>query len=217
MKLLQSAVVLSLAVTVHTTGLCHQSLVGRTIAPVDQAHTDPSFLSFRDALLEAARSGDVGHTLALTSPTVKSNEFGASGLAEFKRGWEIDRDPSAFLKALIGALTLGGRFDAKGRFVAPWPYTEFPGSTWETKTHIVVVRPASPVFPVADDRSKAIAEVSHVILGLAAGPPWYEVTLPDGRKGYMRSQDVRQPSDPSAVFERIDGVWKLTLLTKGMD
>lgn len=194
-----------------------QSLVGRQIVPVDQGAADSSFAEFREELLKAARAADLPQVLTLMSPTVKYNEnLTVGNLAEFKREWEVDSRPERFLHALIDVLILGGRFDQEGNFVAPWTFTEFPGSAWEMVTHIVVIRPSVPVFAEPRETAKLLARVSYTIFEKETGPDgWNVVVLADGRRGYVGDSDIREPSGPRAYFRKIDGQWKLVVFAAG--
>lgn len=197
----------------------NQSLTGKSVSPVDEGRKDPAFDAFRQRLLAATRKRDVSAVLALSSPTVTYNMDLESTVAEFRQQWDIDRDPTRFLNALADVITHGGRFNSKGQFVAPWTYTEFPGMTDEDWwTHVIVIGRRAPVYPARNFSAKPIAHMSHVILKEEEGGlDWCTVRLPDGRIGFMRTVDIRSPTDARAHFAKLGGRWKLVALEEGWD
>jgi hypothetical protein len=63
-----------------------------------------------------------------------------------------------------------------------------------------------------------IGVVSHSIVRMiepAQGKLWARVQLGDGRTGYMWHAYVRSPVDYRALFNLVDGRWKMTAFVAG--
>src|SRR5262245_12298656 len=117
------------------------------LIPADEARLDPELLRTRDALLRAARAGDLDTIWRLTSPDVQVSWDGKRGLARLKREWNVARSPKRFLDELAQVLLLGGRFDSPGRdsFVAPSMYADFP-DPGAMPAYRVAIRKDAPVY-----------------------------------------------------------------------
>jgi hypothetical protein len=191
------------------------------IYPADDGPKDPSFVTFRGRLLQAARARNVARVRSMTVAQPKAYDTLADeepgNLREFNRYWKLPAAPNHFFVQLIDVLEHGGRFVAPDRFIAPYWYTDFRGPDTDWHSHIVVIREAAPVFAKPDEGSQVIARVSYDVLQAGGGVTWFIVTLPDGRRGQMRTADARHPSGAHAYFKKINGVWKLAIFTESMD
>jgi hypothetical protein len=185
------------------------------LPPVDEATNDVLLLRMRNQLASAAAAGDLNGVLRLTAPNIRVLD--GWGIQKLRQEWDIDRSPKKFLDELSLVLSLGGRFEKKGTFVAPSMYIDFPDYD-VVHDYRVVIHKGAPVFEHPDPRSLVIARCTWNVL--SASPwhvGWTEVTLPNGKTGYMHDEDVRMPGDMRAYIEKVNGQWMLTGFYGGID
>jgi hypothetical protein len=99
----------------------------RVLLPVDEATRDPSFLAFRDSLIQIVKRKDRAALLAVIDPAGIESSFGGDGtLAEFNDMWKLDRPDSELWPTLQAVLSMGGAFTSDGDFLAPYVFASFP-------------------------------------------------------------------------------------------
>ena len=114
-------------------------------------------------------------------------------------------------------LARGGRFSSPTSFAAPYVYANWPERFDSFECAAVIgthVRVRSR--PALD--APIVTAVSHSIVRLiepAQGKLWARVQLGDGRTGYMWHAYVRSPVDYRALFNLVDGRWKMTAFVAG--
>src|SRR5258708_968361 len=183
---------------------------------VDEALRDPSLLRVRDEVRAAAKVGDMETLWSHISKSVQADDE-AVGIPALKRRWKIDRSPGPFLRELHLILTLGGGVQGGTTFVAPAMYVDF-GDETVMPNYIVVIHQNAPVFQKMDVRSPVVARCSDDVFPASVrNRHWTEVTLHDGRNGFMRDEDVRQPQDMRVNFTKQKGVWMITGVYGGVD
>jgi hypothetical protein len=191
--------------------------------PVDEATADSQLLRTRDAILRAAGHGDLATIWRHTAPDVFAGFSAQRGIPALRRAWGVDRSPKRFLSELQLVLSLGGRFEGpeKNSFVAPSMFARFPREDLMA-THWVVIRPKAPVYarqsvtsPVLRRATFDVFPTEDAYKGSLQG--WARVTLPDGRKGYMLTKDIRNISESHAHFTKTSSGWKMTGFYQGID
>ena len=210
--------VLLASAALASAGQWEPQAIPKRILPVDEGTKEPSFHAFRAALILAARNRQVEAVIGHLATDVRRFEDQAVGDREaFVRHWRLDRDPEPFLTALIQVLEGGGRFNTAGEFVAPYTFTEFSGDIKDLHKYVILIRPDVAVYESPSTAARVVQRLSYSVLPYSIAPwGWYEVHLED-RRGYVRAQDVRQPSFPYAYFRVIDGQWKLAVFVAGVD
>ena len=186
-----------------------------SLVPVDEAHRDPELLTLRARLLRALAEGDLETVVAAADPHIQLSFGGDHGREAFR---ERLRRPE-YRGELAAALALGGTFRGDTTFVTPYTFDRWPGAyeifgCWAVIGQEVRVRAA----PDLD------AEILHLLSyepvcyrGSPATPAegWTEITLDDGRTGYVAERFLRSPVDHRAFFEKKDGRWWLTIFVAG--
>jgi hypothetical protein len=182
--------------------------------PHDEAASKPDFLRYRARLQMAVELRDVEAVIEASDSGIRLG-FDGSGGADALRTLFADRSES--WDELREVLARGGRFSSPTSFAAPYVYSNWPErfDSFEcaavTGTHVRLRSAAALDAPI-------IAVVSHSILRLiepARGTVWTRVQLGDGRTGYMWHAYVRSPVDHRALFNLIDGRWRMTAFVVG--
>jgi hypothetical protein len=184
------------------------------LLPVDDAASMPDFRQYRAHLQMTVERRDVAALIEASDPGIRLG-FDASGGADALRQLFADRSES--WDELREVLARGGRFSSPTSFAAPYVYSNWPErfDSFEcaavTGTNVRLRSAAALDAPI-------IAPVSHSIVRViepAQGKLWARVQLGDGRTGYMWHAYVRSPVDYRALFNLIDGRWKMTAFVAG--
>lgn len=207
------------------------------LLPVDEASQDPSFLRFRDELLQSVRRRDVSGVTQRLHKGLTERDLDQSLLLG-----PSPKSPSqpehAIWKELEKVLTLGGSFVTNeqrlyGRglglgdreFCAPYVYSAFPVTVPEGLGEAVagVLLQSSVAVrtgPSAD--AELVTTRSHEIVRYRTrhpngptAPGWTSVTTLDGRFGYVRADSVRSVLDYHACFGMFGKQWLVTELVRG--
>jgi hypothetical protein len=186
--------------------------------PADEANKDPSFLEFRNHLLDAVKRHDSKSVLSATAADIQNGFGGDNGIEAFKKGWDIDSPDSDLWRILSSILTMGGRF-RDGMFEAPYVFTDFPDIG--DYDHAAIIHDGVSVYaePAAD--SKVIATLSYDLVATPAwgeehhGSSWVKVELADKETGYVHRGDIWGAAYYRAIFKKKDGRWLMTFLAAG--
>jgi len=184
------------------------------LLPIDAAASKPDFLRYRVRLQMAVEQRDVGAVIEAADPGIRLG-FDASGGAATLR--KLFSDRPELWDELRGVLALGGRFSSLSSFAAPYVYANWPEPFDPFECAAVTgtnVRLRSA--PRLD--APTMASVSYSIVRLmepAPGQVWSRVQLGDGRTGYVWHAYVRSSVDYRALFNLIDGRWRMTAFVAG--
>ena len=192
--------------------------------PVDEAARDPSFFAFRARLLQALQERDTAFVYAMLHPRIRNSFGGNGGIAEFREKWKPGAPDSELWGVLTTVLALGGTMDEDGRFTAPYVFSRFPDEL-DTFESAAVVGEGVRVRARPDTRSEVLATLSFDVValghecGASAGSDrrggWTGVRLADGACGFIAERYVRSPIDYRAIFQKVDGRWRMMLLIAG--
>lgn len=191
--------------------------------PVDQA--DESFRAFRDSTLAALARKDTTYLYGILAPNIRSS-FGADdGMDGFRRMWDIEDPDTRLWSELARVLRKGGAFAGDSMFMAPYVYALWP-DTLDAFEFVAVTSPRAAVRSAPRTDADTIGAASYAVLplekwrGMPESPAepdtsWAGVVLPDGRSGWLPSQDVLSPVGWRAIFARRDGRWLMTAFVAG--
>jgi hypothetical protein len=187
------------------------------LPPVDQCTSLPGFAAFRTKLAAAITRKDGKALLAMTDPDIDISFGGDSGQAAFAKAWALERPATSPVWAELGEmLRLGCATDGS---VATMPaLSSLLPEDYDVFETMVAVKPGSPLRAKPAEGAKTVTTLNWDILqvgdwdGRAA---WIPVKLPDGRKGFVRKDEVRSPGGYRATFERVRGGWKITTFLEG--
>lgn len=193
------------------------------LKPVDQAGRDPSFAKFRTALLDAVRRRDVDYVVAQADLEVKlsfGGDYGRDTFHNLLTGTE-DWQGEAYWAELQRVLELGGVFMDANSFCTPYvACLDVPGcpDCDPYETMFTVARDA--VARAEPDASAPVAarlsyDVLRIDIEAEHQGEWTPVILPDGSRGYVSGPDFRMSIDYRALFEKVDGTWRMTVFIAG--
>ena len=205
------------------TALVAASAAPRKLYPVDEAPRDPSFLAFRNQLIAAVRKRDLRFIHRILALDVTSSFGDEETIAAFKRRFEGKHPEADLWQELLTALSLGGQFQGRHRFCAPYVLTRWPEVVDMADYQAIIgknvrvrIRPseaASVVETLSYDLVKVDLEGS--VPPHSDHPTWVKITTPMGHPGYVASPDIRSCVDYRACFEKRRGRWRLTALVAG--
>jgi hypothetical protein len=199
------------------------SAQARKLYPVDEGPRDPSFLAFRNRLIAAAKNHDLRFVHSHLDPHVISSFGAGETIAAFKQTYEGKDADDDLWQALLTVLSLGGQFDGKHEFHAPYVSARFPEDldvfTYEAimgRNVRVRVQP-SEAASVVETLSYDIVKVDEKgsVPPNSDNPSWLRITTPHGHKGYVAAQYLRSPVDYHASFKKRRGRWWITGLVAG--
>jgi hypothetical protein len=184
------------------------------LMPVDEASSTPDFAAYRARLLAAVNRRDVDAVVDAADPGIRLG-FDASGGRDALR--KLFAETSESWEELRAVLALGGSFSSPSAFAAPYVYSRWPEAFDSFECAAVIGRNvrlrAAPRLdaPIMTSLSYSIVQV----LQSGADEQWPAVQRGDGRSGYIWHAYVRSPVDYRALFNRIDGRWRMTAFVAG--
>ncbi len=196
---------------------------GLKLEPVDQAAQDPSFVAYRDELLQAVHARDSAAVVNLAAIDVMLSFGGDAGRESLRRnlegfeGWQGE----AYWLELQRVLELGGVFLEDGAFCSPYlACLDLPGCPECDPFETVFVTGKDVAARAEPDAGAAIvARFSYDVLQMDtdaySGEDWYPVRLPGGGRAFLAHWDARMATDYRARFEKIGGRWRMTVFIAG--
>lgn len=189
-----------------------------TLAPVDEAASQPDFFTFRARLIATIARHDAAALMAVVHKDIKWSFGGGEGRTSFEAHWRPSAQDSKLWETLATVLALGGTFQSPEVFMAPYTFSRWPGHL-DAFEHVAVVGERVRIRRAPDPDAPVIGSSSFGILPLARpsidpGESWTAVRI-RGETGYVASRFVRSPIDYRAAFTKQDGAWLMTLLVAG--
>lgn len=197
------------------------------LPPQDEGVKDPSWVSFRNSLLNALDKRDRKFVLSIVDKNVRNNLGGARGIAEFKKLWDIDAEDSALWRELKAALFLGSAYrkPEKGpaELCAPYVLPKWPDKTDPqdygaiiTKDVLLKAAPSGASATLATLEYDIVAVTDWDVADEAADAKqrWVKVKIKEG-EGYVPEEQIRSPIEQTACFVKTPGGWRLTALGAG--
>ncbi len=189
-----------------------------TLLPVDEATSDPEFFTYRGRLQAAIAARDVEAVIAMADPDVKLG-FGGDDGAERLRQNLTGANAQRIWAEMGRILALGGAFEG-GMFQAPYYFARWPHGADSFECGVIVGRnvnvrrePATGA-PVITTASYDL--VRHMVPGVSNLPEgWTAVEMRNRRLGYVRNEYFGAPIGVRALFNRVNGQWRLTALVSG--
>lgn len=169
---------------------------------------------FREAL-EARNEAKVREHLADDIVISFGGHVGWDDLVSY---WSIDEGSEAFYRVLNSQIRYGV-VDTSGdgtRYVAPYTFASFPDSMDMYRDKVVTGSSVNVrTRPTTD--SEVITQVTYDVVRTLSGDEdgWTKIQLPDGERGFISSQFLKDPLYYRAVFEKVDGKWMVLSFVKG--
>ena len=197
-----------------------------TLRPVDQGAEDPSFLTFRGRLLAALAARDTTAVLAAFSPEARLSfgdaAAGPEGVRQLWLGRDAPRGRQSLWVMLARVLGMGSTREAEGLFVsAPYLYAAWPEGI-DPFTHGAVVGENVRVRGGPSRDGEPLTTLTYAVVPMRATldandrpTEWAQVTLGDGRTGYVSTEYLWSPLDYRAGFEKQGGSWRIVFFVAG--
>lgn len=186
------------------------------LPPIERCTADASFIQFRDQIRGVIARKDGAALMELLADDVMTDLGGGQGKKAFGAAWDLDHtERSPLWQELQAAIGLGCA-PAGDALVAPSLIVQFPDQLDAFET--LVALPGTKLRAAPDDLAPVVATLDWHVLTVVEPvdvAPWSEVRLADGRKGYVRGDQVRSPIDYRAAFEKRGGKWLLTAFIAG--
>jgi len=185
--------------------------------PVDQCASDRSFVAFRAELKRIVARRDSKALNAILADDVMADFDSGRGRKEFARIWKFDeRKTSPIWPELEHVLGLGCSM-AHGKPVIPYMAEGFPSED-DLFDKMVVVRLGAKLRDHPNEGARVIANLNEHVLEVSEESQvtgWVKAKMADGRRGYVRRNQLRSPLDYRATFEKIGGAWRMTSFVAG--
>jgi hypothetical protein len=184
------------------------------LLPADQAPSMPDFVRYRARLRMAVERRDVNAVVELMDPDIKLGFDDSSGVGMFRT--TVAEYPQIW-EELRTALALGGGYRSEDVFEAPYVFALWPTDFNSFECGAIVGRNVRMRSAPRTD-APILAALSYSIVRInveKAVKEWMHVELADGRTGYIAERYVRSPIDYRALFNLIDGRWRMTAFVAG--
>ncbi len=198
---------------------------------VDEAEENEEFLAFRDALLAAVVERDIGTILTMTSDDILLSFGGAEGKDALREFLEVDPQrfaPEQRFEApamrernwsdLETVLRLGGVFKTPDEFVAPYTWV-FDAPEEMDPFEVMFITGSGVALRDRPIRfGQVIDRLTHDVVTFknwVTGTSFVEIERADGTTGFVHRDFARFLLDYRALFEKVDGEWKLTTFVAG--
>jgi hypothetical protein len=215
---------LLLVLLLATPALASASALTERLTPRDEASQDASFEAFRNKLKVIVANKDVAGLKKCLAADITNNFGGGRGLADFNKVWRLQDRASPLWSALSTVLKLGGNFDGKTKFSAPYVYSAWPGDA-DAFNFVAVVESNAVLRKAPQAEAAPVRKLDYDLLEVInsrsmpqheAGPnDWDEVKDAKGQRGFILVRDVRSPIDYRAIFEKRNGNWVLAAFVSG--
>lgn len=207
------------------TGVCHAD-EPRKLPPEDEAARDPTFVQFRNELLDAVKNREPERFINYIDARVIGGRNVPRGAKPFVDHWRIDAVDSDLWTVLESIMRHGGNFvrsEVGVEFCAPYVFASFPDDL-DRLTHGVVLDQGVRMMSEPSSNSTLVATLDYdivlvkdwVAIADSNNTPnlkWSSVTTMDGLSGYVNSKSLRSPTEFSACFIQREGRgWKLLSL-----
>lgn len=196
------------------------------LVPQDKALSDPSFAAFRNKLDATIAAKDAAALRAILAPRVVVSFGGESGPDAFFENWK-PADPASELWPLLAKLlSLGSTVEKSEEGVTatyPYAYAAFPDDLDAFTSGIITGRGVK-VREKPDETAAVVTQLDHDVVVVrdwkfdpqtGTSPPWIEVELWNGQRGFVAKSMIRSPGDYRVGFTKQGGAWKLTYLVAG--
>lgn len=192
------------------------------VPPSDAAKDDPALAALFDTLVKAAADRDFAPFEAAMTPTATASFGGDEGPEGFRRAYGIGEADSPFWAGFTEAVELGALQLEPNLVYAPYLAGGLPEEA-DPYLSIVAIGAKTELYKAPKDGAPVIADVTHQVLeqidiepeDLAKTPEGWVHVKADAGVGYVKAEETRSALDYRAVFEKIDGQWRLTAFVAG--
>ena len=190
--------------------------IGPRLPPVEQCEAVPGFAAFRTELRAIIARQDEAALLKLLSDDVEVNFGGDRGPELFASNWKFAGSETSHVWKELATALERGCVPTGDALLAPSLDVQLPEELDPFETWIAL--PKAVLRQRPSDRAPAIAELDWELLTTSSDftdPNWLDVKLVDGRRGFVRLDQVASPLGYRLVFEKRGGRWLITAFVAG--
>lgn len=176
------------------------------LMPVDEAKRDPSFVAYRDLLLETIHNRDEAGFLKLVDPKIRTSFGEGGGVAEFRKHLDW--------KELEWVVSHGGSWQGE-TFCAPYVYSKWPDAVDSFQGFAVTGKGVA--LRSAPKTGRVLTRLDYEVVTIAGAEQkgWRKVKTSGGRVGWISSDFLRSPVGYRSCFGKTPDGWKMQLFVKG--
>ncbi|OGA37965.1 MAG: hypothetical protein A3G24_02365 [Betaproteobacteria bacterium RIFCSPLOWO2_12_FULL_62_13] len=199
------------------------------LLPIDEAGKDPSWVNFRNRLVNALAKRDRKFVLSIVDRNIRNSLDSPRGVAAFRKQWDFDAEESPVWRELSAALFLGSAWlkPEKGprQLCAPYVAVKWPEDI-DPFDHGAIISREVLVKAGPSSESATLATLSYDIVPV---PDW-EVTdqAPEAKQkwvkiklkevdGFVPEEQIRSPVEHRACFVKTESGWRLMELVVGIE
>ncbi len=205
--------------------LLNNSLAQDKLPRPSVAINDASLIQFMDRLEDAVNTRDKDFIISILSPNIVNSFGGDNGIEEFKTYWNWSSKSSSFWRIMQRLIEMGGgTYKQNGQYTLPYVFTN-----WNDKHDSYLYAAITGTYVNVRDQpslnqSKVLGQFNYDIVKVdyershpsMDSPEWYYVEQAnEGLKGYVFWKYVWSPIGYRAIFEKINGEWKMTIFLAG--
>lgn len=201
----------------------------RKLLPVDEAAKDPSWVSFRNRLLNALEKRDRNFVLSILDRNIRNTLDTPRGIAAFRKQWDFDSNDSVLWRELPAALFLGSAWlkPEKGprQLCAPYVVGKWPDDIDPFDYGAITAREAL-VKSGPSAASETLATLSYDLVPVAdwevddaaaeARQKWVRIRFRGG-DGFVPEEQIRSPVEHRACFVKTEGGWRMSAFVVGIE
>lgn len=201
----------------------------KKLMPVDEAANDPSWISFRNRLLEALQKLDRKYLLTVIDRNVRNPLDSPRGIAAFRKQWDFEADDSPLWRELPGALFLGSAWlkPEKGprQLCAPYLAAKWPDDVDPFDYGAVTAREALAKAEPSSD-SNTVGTLSYDIVRVTdwevadrapdVKQKWVKIRVND-KEAFVPEEQIRSPIEHRACFIKTESGWRMVAFVVGME
>lgn len=202
----------------------------RKLPLVDEGAADPSWVVFRNRLIEALRRGDRRTLLSVVDRNIVNGLEAPRGVTEFRKIWELDTKDDRLLKDLASSLFLGSAWykPEKGPrlLCAPYVPIKWPLDDVDPYDSGAIVAKEALVKGAPSHASQTLGTLSYDIVPVTdwdvadaesqLKQRWVKIQH-KGRDGYVPEEQIRSAIEHRACFAKEGSVWRMVEYVIGIE
>jgi len=191
----------------------------KMLLPVDQAHQDPTFFSFRTKLISTIKQRDIKAFESVLDKNIQVPDGSGIGIESFKHFWHYNDKNSPFWDELLNVLLNGGVFkglnSSESYFWAPYynvllpdEYVQNYGVIYKKRTFLrnsplangTIIKALSyDIVKLPDSSDRTYPSLTPVFTNRKNIKQWVKVCTLDGCKGYVLNSAIATPANSFCV------------------
>ncbi|OHD61004.1 MAG: hypothetical protein A2014_00865 [Spirochaetes bacterium GWF1_49_6] len=197
--------------------------------PADQSSKDASLKKYMDNLKKIVKSKDLKGLKAASSPEFAYCFDSDGGFNLMVENWNLKSDPKnvKFWKLMEFLVNNGGTYQDGGYSVPYWYGSlQYPDDSEGETVYYILAGQNVNIRKEPSSKSAVVAKLSYeTVLYLESSDvteniggeeyPWIKVRLSDGKEGYVFEKYLYGMYSFRAVFEKVDGQWKMSAMAAG--